>query len=268
MRTNEKGLKPVRYPRGQVAQKHLPENATDSPRTGHARDRETATRQPKPLSVTFADRPRTGRLGVPVRFPAPPRGAGNGHPGQHPHNREQKMSQKLEETPCKKCGKPTTTTRTLITQTWDLTPIPRTTAMWAALLRGPVLAITQTGTTWRAQWDRNQIDPPSRHDTATTWLSRHECGAPPFPDARPPITLTPPAPGRMDRPYRQADTGRDDDRPHVQEPAMRQPGAPAHAVQLRERKAGSRDGLDGRDVQQRALQQSPCPRSVASHQAW
>ncbi|MBM9432362.1 hypothetical protein [Flaviflexus equikiangi] len=102
------------------------------------------------------------------------------------------MSQKLQETECTKCGKPLTTTRGLITQQWDLTPISRSEAFWVALLHGPVLSITHAAKTWRAGLDRNQIDIPTHRDTATHWLPIHQCWSPPLPGAGTPINLTPP----------------------------------------------------------------------------
>lgn len=102
------------------------------------------------------------------------------------------MSQKLQETECSRCGQPITTTRGHITQKWDLTPIPRHHAFWAALLRGPVLAIKQSGQVWRADLDRDHINIPTTRDQTETWLPVHQCWSPPLPGAGPAINLDPP----------------------------------------------------------------------------
>lgn len=156
----------------------------------------TTPERPCPNETTCPTRHR-GRLGQSFtvhlpHFPHPLGVRKTGTRGRHPSERRKKVTQKLEESTCNKCGQPTTTTRGLTTQTWDLTPITPTQASWAALLRGPVLALTQSGTTWRAQVDRNHIDIPTRHDTATHWLPIHQCWSPPLPGAGTPINLTPP----------------------------------------------------------------------------
>lgn len=101
------------------------------------------------------------------------------------------MLKKLQETECLRCGQPITTTRELTTQRWDLTPIPRHQAFWAALLRGPVLAIKQSAQVWRADLDRDHIDIPTTRDQTETWLPAHQCWSPPLPEAGPPISLQP-----------------------------------------------------------------------------
>ncbi|WP_054953068.1 hypothetical protein [Flaviflexus massiliensis] len=98
---------------------------------------------------------------------------------------------KLQENTCFKCGQPTTTTQDFITQTWDLTPIPRADATWVAFLSRPVLAITTNGQRWHAHTARTHHDLPNKFDT-NTWLTEHRCHHPPIPEAGNPITLTPP----------------------------------------------------------------------------
>lgn len=102
------------------------------------------------------------------------------------------MSQKLQKTECKRCGQQTTSTRNFITQTWDLTPIPAEHARWAALLRGPILAIKQSGNVWRADLTRDHIDIPTTRDQTEAWLPVHQCWSPPIPAAGPAIHLDPP----------------------------------------------------------------------------